>query len=115
MAPEGLCGATSKNKLYIKGQFNLGRISADPPLIYFKVNKTTELFKFIFNLGADRNSPNSYSLWSVINGVNQTDVNVTLSDFNKTNPEFNMTISCVDLDNLHKFKEIYNLFIKSIT
>ena len=89
-APRTFYDGTSK--LFLKGKFNSATKISDAPAISFKISKLYEFFHFEFIPGS-KDTSHSYAVWSTTNGINNSISTVVLSDYDKNNPEFNITIT----------------------
>jgi hypothetical protein len=85
--------------------------NVDNPLITFKVNSTTSLFLFEFRPGDGKTNFSKYGVWSVVNGLNVTQgKELVLTDLDPKLIEFNLTITCVNLNVTGKFKIEFNFW-----
>ena len=100
--PGDICDTSSQKKLFIKGQWNLKKKASASSIIY-KINQTTELFHFEFIPG-EKNTSHRYSVWSMTNGNNRTSITIDLVDYDKTNLQFNISITCKDFGSTGKLK-----------
>lgn len=89
-APNTFYEGTSK--LFFKGKFNSATKIIDAPAISFKISKLYEFFHFEFIPGS-KDTSHAYAVWSTTNGYNNSVSTVVLSDYDKNNLEFNITIT----------------------
>lgn len=100
--PSDMCDTSSLKKLFIKGQWNFNKRPSNSSIIY-KLNKTTELFHFEFIPG-DKTISHKYSVWSMTHDQNRGLNTVDMVDYDKTNLQFNISITCKDFSSTGKFK-----------
>ena len=88
--------SSSKMKLFITGYWNPIAMLSKTPHIKISINKTTDLFNWVFSIGSKK-IPHKYETWSKTNKVNNTNIFTNLPDLDwdlQKKPAFNLSLSC---------------------